>query len=114
FRRTSRQRWWAVLWSAVAALCLPRAAWAAAPMCDPTGASVVAPIPALPSNTGELTAPRSCETSGTDAMDVGRTRRSAPLAQQAPQIPDRIVATPIKLPELAGQLVGRPARAELP
>jgi hypothetical protein len=98
----------------IVALCFPRAALAAAPMCDPTAASVVAPIPALPSNTGELNVPRNCETQGMDAMDVGRMHRNAPLAEQAPQLPDRIVVTPIRLPELTGRVTGRPEASELP
>src|SRR5260221_14215118 len=50
-------------------LLVPRAALAAAPMCDPSGASMVAPVPAPPSATGDLVAQKSCET-GHDGMDV--------------------------------------------
>jgi hypothetical protein len=53
FQALSRR--WAVLCCAlVASLCSFNAHAASAPMCDPTGASIEAPLPAPPSNDGEI------------------------------------------------------------
>lgn len=106
-------RWWTVLCALAVALIAPRTAFAAAPMCDPSGASAVAPIPALPTNTGELSAQKPCE-SQQDGMQVGHSRRGSPLAQGATDLPERVVAATPKLPRIAGRLVACPAPSALP
>ena len=105
-------RWWTVLCALAVALIAPRSAFAAAPMCDPSGASAVAPIPALPTNTGELSA-QKCE-SQQDAMQVGHGRQRSPLAPSVPDLPERVVAAFPTLPRIAGRLVACPDSAALP
>jgi len=105
-------RWWTVLCALAVALIAPRSAFAAAPMCDPSGASAVAPIPALPTNTGELSAQKPCE-SQQDALQVGHGRRS-PVVQSTPDLPERVVAALTTLPRLAGRLLACPDSNTLP
>ncbi len=113
-KRPAVGRWAAILCALAMALLAPKLALAAAPMCDPAGMSVVAPIPALPSVTGELTASKSCDSSLTDEVDVGRSHHDKPLAQSAPDMPERIVAASPSLPLLAGRSVGAPQVTALP
>jgi len=82
-------------------------------MCDPSGMSVVAPSPALPSVTGELTAQKSCESPLQDEMHAGRSRDDKPLPRVAPEAPDRIAVTLPSLPRMAGSEVEGP-EATLP
>lgn len=104
-------RWAAILSALCLALLAPKSAHAAAPMCDPSGMSVVAPIPALPSVTGELTAQKSCESPVQDEMRVGSSHDNKPLVQTPPDDPDRIAAAVPALPRLAGREVERPEAA---
>jgi hypothetical protein len=89
------------------ALVSPRAL-AAAPMCDPSGASVVAPIPVLPNATGVLAEPKGCGDSSRDGVDVSRPGRHAPLAQRTLDPPDRVIVVPATLPEVRGVRLPRP------
>ena len=107
-----QQRWWTVLCALAVALIAPRSAFAAAPMCDPSGASAVAPIPALPTNTGELSA-QKCE-SQQDVLQVGHGRQRSPLLIGTTDLPERVVAALPTLPRLAGRLVARPDPTALP
>jgi hypothetical protein len=95
------------------ALVSPRA-FAAAPMCDPSGASVVAPIPVLPNATGVLTAPKSCHDVFHDGIDVSRRSSDKPLAQRSVEAPDRVIVVPATLPELPGVKLARPTASEAP
>ena len=113
-KRPAAGRWAAILCALALSLLAPKLALAAAPMCDPAGMSVVAPIPALPSVTGELTASKSCDSPLTDELDVGRSQHDKPLAQSAPGMPERIVAARPSLPRLAGRSVGAPEVTALP
>jgi hypothetical protein len=113
-KRPAVGRWAAILSALCLALLAPKMAHAAAPMCDPAGMSVVAPIPALPSITGELTAQKSCESPLQDEMNVGRSHDDKPLAPTVPYVPERIVAAVPTLPRLAGRLVERPEAAFAP
>jgi hypothetical protein len=102
-----------VLCALAVALIAPRSAFAAAPMCDPSGASAVAPIPALPTNTGELSAPKACE-SPHDGMQIGHGRQRSPVVRAAPDIPERVVVALPSLPRIAGRLIARPDSIALP
>jgi hypothetical protein len=113
-KRPDMGRWAAILCALCVALLAPKLALAAAPMCDPAGMSVVAPIPALPSITGEWTAQKSCESPLQDEMNVGRSHDDKPLAPTVPDVPERIVAAIPSLPRLAGRLVERPEAALAP
>jgi hypothetical protein len=110
-KRPAVGRWAAILSALCLALLAPKIARAAAPMCDPSGMSVVAPIPALPSITGELTAQKSCESPLRDEMRVGTSRHDKPLVRTPQDVPDRIVATPKTLPCTLGRLAERPEAA---
>ena len=74
------------------ALFFPRVAFAAAPMCDPSGASIVAPAPALPNATGELVAPKGCDDTQRDGVDVSKTGPRVPLMKRVVDPPPRIAA----------------------
>ncbi len=112
-KRPSPGRWWAIFCGLLVAVLAPKNALAAG-MCDPSGMSVVAPIPALPSITGELTAQKSCESPLQDEMRVGHSRNDAPATQSAPDVPDRVVVALPGLPRIAGRLLERPEAAQLP
>jgi hypothetical protein len=97
----------AVLVAAALVLFCPRA-FAAAPLCDPSAASIAAPIPALPNATGELTAPPSCDDNGRGAFSAPRSERDAPALDRLTDVPDRVAAAAFALPALKGALVPRP------
>jgi hypothetical protein len=106
------RRWWTVLCALAVALFAPRSALAAG-MCDPSGMSVVAPIPALPSVTGEFSAQKNCE-SPQDEMNVGHSHRQVPQVKNAPDAPPRIVVAVPSLPRLPGRPVATPEAARMP
>ncbi|HEX4339432.1 MAG TPA: hypothetical protein VH062_26175 [Polyangiaceae bacterium] len=112
-RRASACRWAAILCALVVAVVAPKSARAAG-MCDPRGMSVVAPIPALPSITGELTAQKACDSPLQDEMRVGHSQHRTPVAVSAPDAPDRMVVALPGLPRSAGKLIAAPDAATLP
>ena len=93
------------------ALVSPRA-FAAAPMCDPSGASIVAPIPALPSSTGELSAPKGCDEPSHEWIETSGSRHDAPLAERSVDPPDRVIVVPATLPDPKGVSLPRPSATE--
>src|SRR5215471_16152185 len=105
-------RWWTVLCALAMALVAPRSAFAAAPMCDPSGASAIAPIPAPPASDGELSAPKAC--SSHDALQVGQSRDGSPLVERTPDVPERIAVAVPKLPRIAGRLLACPDTVAFP
>lgn len=98
------------------ALVSPRAFASASPMCDPSGASMIAPIPVLPNATGELTAPKSCDDASRAFVGVDSSRRDAPSVERSVQPPERLVAVAFAVPRQKGVLVPplEAAKAALP
>lgn len=97
-----------LVWVLGLVLMSPRA-FAMAPMCDPSGASVAAPAPAPPSHTGDLVAPKGCP----DLDDSGfvappRTGEKSPAVQPPLDPPDRVLPTLSPLPSLHGTRTPRP------
>jgi hypothetical protein len=97
---------------ALTLLC-PRA-HAAAPLCDPSGASMPAPIPVLPNATGDLVAPKGCDDQAHELLDLVKPNRGdAPVARGV-DVPDRVVVAPPVWPKAAGAKIPRPSRASVP
>jgi hypothetical protein len=113
FFRVSRVQRLATMAAAVLWLVSPRA-FAAAPLCDPSGASMVAPPPALPSVTGDLVAPRPCDDLGHDWVDNVHPAREMPKAQRSVEPPDRVVVVPVALPDQKGVKLPRPDATRSP
>lgn len=86
---------WVCLSVALAVLLLggPARAMAVAPMCDPDGASVAAPIPVMPlADSGEIRAVQDCDSIlQADARHAGRDRAAQDLELKSP---DRALARP--------------------
>jgi hypothetical protein len=102
-----------ILVAIAVALLSPRA-FAVAPMCDPSGASVPAPIPAPPYATGDLTAPRNCDDTPWSGVDVARPGHSeVPPKVRAWNLPDHVLPTPFEWAPLRGTVLPR-ADAVLP
>jgi hypothetical protein len=113
-RRARKAHGFALLCAVAFALVSPRAL-AAAPMCDPSGASVVAPIPVLPNATGVLNAPKSChDPLHDDGIDVSRSGSHKPLAQRSLQAPDLVIVVPATFATPSGVKLGRPLASEMP
>ena len=98
------------VWCAFAlVVVLPRLSYAAAPFCDPSGASMVAPVPALPTQTGELrAAPTNCDDTTRDFVAASRTRHDAPAAERVLTPPERVLPTRLAFPELHGSVIPVP------
>jgi len=98
---------------ALVVLVAPRA-HAVAPLCDPSAASMPAPVPAPPNATGDLVAPKDCDESGFSAAAAPRPTHDAPAPDWRTPPPDRALpngihwenpessaeACPPKVPEL--------------
>jgi hypothetical protein len=97
---------------ALACILVTPAARAAAPLCDPSGMSAVAPVPALPSATGEMSAPEDCDSAHTPFADKGAPQRDQQPIQSLWQLPDRAVPAPFEFPEQAGSVLPAPSRGE--
>jgi hypothetical protein len=81
---------------ALVVLAAPAAhAHAVAPLCDPSAASVPAPIPAPPSDTGDLVAPKTCDDPDWDLFDASRPGHDSPLPELRSSPPDRVLPTGI-------------------
>jgi hypothetical protein len=91
----------ALLVAAALVLFCPRA-FAVAPLCDPSAASIAAPIPTLPNATGELTAPPSCDDTSHGAFSADRSERDGPPMYRVTDVPDRVAATAFAMPGLKG------------
>jgi hypothetical protein len=92
---------------------VPRLSHAAAPFCDPSGMSMVAPVPALPTQTGELRAPASsCDDLSRDFAAASRTRHDAPPAERVLTPTDRVLPSHLSFPEIKGTTLPAPTRAE--
>jgi hypothetical protein len=98
----------AMLLAVAFALLSPRAFAMAVPMCDPSGASVIAPLPVLPNATGELAAPKSCDDASRGFVDADTSRRDAPSVQSITPVPERLVAAAFSVPRQKGVLMPRP------
>jgi hypothetical protein len=103
-----RARRFAMLFAVAFALMSPRAFAVAVPMCDPSGASMIAPLPVLPNATGELAAPKSCGDTSHGFVDADGSRRDAPSLQGITPVPERLVAVAFAVPRQKGVLVPRP------
>jgi hypothetical protein len=96
---------------ALAIVILSPRAHAVAPMCDPSGASVAAPPPALPNATGELAAPINCDDAeaALDFGDAAKPTRDTPPPVRASSTLDRMMPAAFVWPDLRGELVPQPA-----
>ena len=74
---------------AAVVLLSPRA-HAVAPMCDPSGASVPAPVPAPPNATGDLVAPKTCDDPSLAFFDTSRPGQDSPPDWRSSP-PDRVL-----------------------
>jgi hypothetical protein len=106
-----RARLLAVLVATLFCLVSPLA-HAAAPLCDPSGASIAAPIPVLPNATGDLEAPKNCDDAPHAATDVTKPRHDSPNAERGVDVPDRVVVTPASLPDVLSVRTPRPDRGD--
>jgi hypothetical protein len=100
----ARARCLGVLVAFVSIILSPRA-FAAAPMCDPSGASIAAPTPALPNATGELVAPKSCDDSDAALVFAGSAkpaRDTSSATRIAPSAP-RVLPVAYVFPDCAGE-----------
>ncbi|HVU06091.1 MAG TPA: hypothetical protein VHE30_30280 [Polyangiaceae bacterium] len=111
-RVRARAQWLLSLCVALLALFAPRAALADAPLCDPSGASVAAPAPVLPNATGELVAPKSCDGSVKEILDVGQPNPDRPAVVRGMDVPDRVIATPGSLPRVLSKRLPRAERSQ--
>jgi len=75
---------------ALAILVSPRAQ-AMAPMCDPSAASMPAPVPAPPYATGDLVAPKACDDPSLAFLDASRPGRDSPPPDWRSSPPDRVL-----------------------
>jgi hypothetical protein len=98
---------------AVASVLLSGGAYASAPVCDPSAATVPAPSPALPSRTGELSA-ESCGSSDSPFATRGIPQREQPPLQRLWELPDRVLPSPFVQPKVRGTLVPRPVAEAKP
>jgi hypothetical protein len=98
------------VWCAFALVfALPRLSHAAAPFCDPSGASMIAPVPALPNQTGELRAPpTNCDETTRDFVAASRTRHDVPAAERILTPPERVLPTRLAFPEIHGSVIPVP------
>jgi hypothetical protein len=110
----TRQAHRLALLCAVAVALLSPGAFAAAPMCDPSGASIVAPIPALPNATGNLTAPKACDDSVRNGVDAPHAGRHAPPVERVVDRPNRVVGAMFTLPSPKGTTLPPPDAIETP
>jgi hypothetical protein len=92
---------------AVACVLVSNGAHASAPVCDPSAATMPAPTPALPSQTGEMSVPQSCG-SASPFAERGAPQREQQQLQRLLDLPDRVLPTPFGLPSIRGTLVPRP------
>jgi hypothetical protein len=106
-----RARLLSVLIAALFCLVSTRA-HAAAPFCDPSGASAIAPIPVLPNATGDLEAPKNCDDSPHAATDVTKPRHDSPNAERGVDVPDRAIVTPGSLPDVQSARTPGPDRVD--
>jgi hypothetical protein len=89
---------------AVASIVLSSRAFAAAPICDPSGASAVAPTPAPPNATGELVAPKSCDDVDA-ALVLADSSKPAQDSSSAPRVTPaapRVLPIDYAFPEAPG------------
>lgn len=99
---------------AVALSLLAPRARAAAPLCDPSGASMPAPMTVLPNATGDLVAPKSCEDTTHGFFDLGKlAKENVPSARNV-DVPDRLMARAPAWPKAVGDEIPRPDRASIP
>lgn len=88
------QRTLSLLLLALVVLFAPGAhAHTVAPLCDPSAASMPAPIPAPPSHTGDLVAPKTCDDSDLALFDATRPGQNSPPPELRSAPPDRVLPT---------------------
>jgi hypothetical protein len=85
-----------------------------APMCDPSAASMPAPIPAPPSNTGDLVAPKSCEDFDGSLFDASRPGHDSQAPELRSSAPDRALPTGISWGVPPATVLACPASVQAP
>jgi hypothetical protein len=91
----------------------PRA-HAVAPMCDPSAASVPAPVPAPPNATGDLVAPKTCDDPSLAFFDASRPAQDSPPPDWRSSPPDRVLPTAFGWGEPSAALAACPPKVLAP
>jgi len=64
-------------------------------MCDPSAASMPAPVPAPPNATGDLVAPKTCDDPSLVFLDASRPGKDTPPSDWRSAPPDRALPTAV-------------------
>src|SRR2546426_839602 len=82
-------------------------------MCDPSAASMPAPVPAPPNATGDLVAPKNCDDPGLAFLDTSRPGRDSPPSDWRSSAPDRALPTGALWGEPRAVVAARPSKVPL-